>query len=376
MKKLFSLFLALSMLFSFAASAALPDSSGVLSTDGQMLMPELTVKEIPERPADPGALPEDDAGRYFDMEYAGWDAAEKVNIPVSDGTGPKDKYVIVIVHGAHGWTTAYEKGVQKAADFFGIKVEIMDPNWDLATQNQMIDTAINLRPDAIGLIPLNAESAVQQFKKINEAGIPVFGTNTLTTSDAMKYMVCWTGPDDWGQMRKLSAVLAEAMNNEGGICYITHNAGTSPYYARTYGPITEFAKTAPGIKTLDIQTPGFDAVACKQVVADWITRFGTDLKAIFLADDSAQSIGAIDALNEAGRNDILLVAAGNSKTGQDYVKSGNLLAITYQTAEGDGAACIYAMAKYFDGQVVPAIGYLAQEIITIKNVEGFYPVQW
>ncbi len=376
MKKLFALFLALSMLFSFAASAALPDSSGVLSTDGQMLMPELTVKEIPERPADPGALPEDDAGRYFDMEYAGWDAAEKVNIPVSDGTGPKDKYVIVIVHGAHGWTTAYEKGVQKAADFFGIKVEIMDPNWDLATQNQMIDTAINLRPDAIGLIPLNAESAVQQFKKINEAGIPVFGTNTLTTSDAMKYMVCWTGPDDWGQMRKLSAVLAEAMNNEGGICYITHNAGTSPYYARTYGPITEFAKTAPGIKTLDIQTPGFDAVACKQVVADWITRFGTDLKAIFLADDSAQSIGAIDALNEAGRNDILLVAAGNSKTGQDYVKSGNLLAITYQTAEGDGAACIYAMAKYFDGQVVPAIGYLAQEIITIKNVEGFYPVQW
>lgn len=376
MKKLFALFLTLSMLVSLAAFAALPDSSGVLSTDGQMLMPELTVKETPERPENPDALPEDDAGHYFDMEYAGWDAEEKVNIPESDGSGPEGKYVIVIVHGAHGWTTAYEKGVQKAADFFGMKVEIMDPNWDLATQNQMIDTAINLQPDAIGLIPLNAESAVQQFKKINEAGIPVFGTNTLTTSDAMKYMVCWTGPDDWGQMRKLSAVLAEAMNYEGGIAYITHNAGTSPYYARTYGPITEFAETAPDIKTLDIQTPGFDAVACKQVVADWITRFGPELKAIFLADDSAQAIGAIDALNEAGRNDILLVAAGNSKTGQDYIKAGNLLAITYQTAEGDGAACIYAMAKYFDGQEVPAIGYLEQQIITVENVDNFYPVQW
>jgi len=376
MKKLLALLLTLALLLPAAALAALPDSSGVLSTDGQLLMPELTVKDIPERPADPASLPETDAGRYFDMEYAGWDVTEKVNIPVSDGSGPKGKNVIVIVHGAHGWTTAYQKGVQKAADFFGINVEIMDPNWDLATQNQMIDTAINLQPDAIALIPLNAESAVQQFKKINDAGIPAFGTNTLTTSDAMKYMVCWTGPDDWGQMRKLSDVLAKAMNNEGGIAYITHNAGTSPYYARTYGPITQFAVTAPGIKTLDIQTPGFDAVACKQVVADWLTRFGPELKAIFLADDSAQAIGAIDALNEAGRSDVLLVAAGNSKTGQDYVKEGKLLAITYQTAEGDGAAAIYAMAKYFDGQKVPAIGYLAQQIITKENVDNFYPVQW
>ena len=31
--------------------------------------------------------------------------------------------------------------------------------------------------------------------------------------------------------------------------------------ARTYGPITEFKQIAPDIKTLDIQSPGFDAVA-------------------------------------------------------------------------------------------------------------------
>ena len=249
------------------------------------------------------------------MEYAGWDAATKVNIPASPADGPKGKKVILIVHGDHPWTTAYINGAKKACEFFGMTLEAWSPNWDVNVQNQLIDQAINARPDAIGLIPLNAESATQQFRKINEAGIPVFGTNTLPTSDAMKYMISWTGPDDWGQMRLLARKLADAMGNKGGICYITHNAGTSPYFARTYGPITEFKKIAPDIKTLDIQTPGFDAVQCKQVVSDWITRFGTDLNAIFLADDSAQAIGTIDAIKEAGRSDILVVAAGNSKAG-------------------------------------------------------------
>jgi ribose transport system substrate-binding protein len=166
------------------------------------------------------------------------------------------------------------------------------------------------------------------------------------------------------------------MNNEGGICYITHNPGGATYFARTYGPITEFKQIAPNIKTLDIQSPGFDAVATKQVVSDWITKYGTELKAIFLADDSAQAIGAVDALKEAGRTDVLVVAAGNSKQGMDLVKSGDLLAINYQTAEGDGAAVVYSMAKYFAGMEVPPIGYLAQDIITKANVDGFYPPQW
>ncbi|MEG1525012.1 MAG: substrate-binding domain-containing protein [Clostridia bacterium] len=359
-----------------AAGVDLGDPTTVKSTDGQVLMPALTVKDFPERPADPEALAEDDAGRYYDMEYAGWDAATKENIPESPADGPKGKKVIVIVHGDHPWTTAYQNGLQKAADFFGMEIEYWSPNWDVNVQNQLIEQAINAAPDAIGLIPLNAESATQQFRKINEAGIPVFGSNTLPTSDAMKYMVSWTGPDDWGQMRLLAGKLATAMNNKGGVCYITHNAGTSPYFARTYGPITEFKKIAPDIATLDIQTPGFDAVACKQVVSDWITRFGDKLTAIFLADDSAQAIGTIDALKEAGRTDVLVVAAGNSKQGMDLVKSGDLLAINYQTAEGDGGAVVYSMAKFFAGQEVPAIGYLAQDIITTENVDGFYPPQW
>ena len=94
------------------------------------------------------------------------------SFPASPADGPKGKKVILIVHGDHPWTTAYINGAKKACEFFGMELEAWSPNWDVNVQNQLIDQAINARPDAIGLIPLNAESAVQQFRKINEAGIP------------------------------------------------------------------------------------------------------------------------------------------------------------------------------------------------------------
>ncbi|MDR2786362.1 MAG: sugar ABC transporter substrate-binding protein [Treponema sp.] len=352
------------------------DTSGVKSTDGQVLMPPLSAKQVPARPSNPDALPEDDPLHWYDLEYAGWNAGSKISPAKSPANGSIGKHVIVIVHGDHPWTTAYMNGAKKAAAALGMTIDLWSPNWDVNVQNQMIDQAINAKPDAIGVIPINAESAVQQFRKINQSGIPAFGTNTLATAEAMRYMVTWTGPDDWGQMRKLARSLADTMGKKGGIAYITHNPGGSPYFARMWGPRTELKSYAPNIKTLDFQSPGFDAAATKQVVADWITRFGRDLNAIFLADDSAQAIGVADALKEANRTDILVVAAGNSKAGMDLIASGDLLAITYQTAEGDGAAVVKAMGDWFNGKNLPEIGYLAQDIIIKTNVAGFQPPQW
>ena len=352
------------------------DVSGLKSSDGQLLLPPLFPKAVPQRPANPDALPEEDAMHWYDMEYAGWNAGAKINPAKSPGNGSIGKHVIIIVHGDHPWTTGYMNGAKQAAQALGMTIDLWSPNWDVNVQNQMIDQAINARPDAIGVIPINAESAVQQFRRINQANIPAFGTNTLTTAEAMRYMVTWTGPDDWGQMRRLARHLADTMGKTGGIAYVTHNPGGSPYFARMYGPRTELRSYAPNIRTLDFQSPGFEAPATKQVVSDWITRYGRDLNAIFLADDSAQAIGTIDALKEAGRTDVLVVGAGNSKQGMDLIASGDLLAITYQTAEGDGAACVKAMADFFNGKQLPEISYLAQDIVVKSNVTSFQPAQW
>lgn len=352
------------------------DISGLRSADGQTLLPELSSKQVPPRPDNPRSLPETDPMHWYDMEYLGWGVAEKINIPDSPADGAIGKRVIAIINGDHPYLTAYSNGMQKIADAYSMDLTVLSPNWDLAEQNQMLDEAINERPDMIILVPLDARVAIQQVRRVNRAGVPIILSNMLPEEEAMQYAIAWTGPDDWGQFREMARVWADELGRSGGVAYIRHAPGGSPYFARTYGPITELAEYAPDIETLDMQAPGFEAEATMQVVSDWLTRFGDRLTGIGLADDSAQAIGTIEALRRAGREDVLVIAAGNSKVGMDMVQDGDLLAITYQSAEADGAVALKTAVDWFNGLDVDPVLYIPKQVITQENVEDFMPAQW
>ena len=254
--------------------------------------------------------------------------------------------------------------------------KMLNPNYDLNLQNQLIDATINEKPDMILLAAIDAKSSIQQARKINQAGIPLIMFNTIPDTEALKYALAFSGPDDWGQFRMLAKVLADKLGKKGGIAYMTHIPGGSPYFARMMGPISELSTYAPKIKTLDKQSPGFDATKAKQLVSDWITRFGNELSGIVCADDSSQIIGAIEACKNANRKDIVIVAAGNSKVGMDAINSDDLYAITYQSAEADGATPVKMAADWFNGKEIPKIIYLTKRIITKEDVQKYMPAQW
>ena len=347
----------------------------IIGSDGQPVLLTLTGKPIPPRPDDPLALPETDPLHWYDMEYAGW-GAENKSIPESPKDGSIGKHAIVIINGDHPYLTAYSNGAKIAAEALGMTVDVKSPNWDLNVQNQQIDQAINERPDVIILITLDPNAGVQQFRKINQAGIPVIASNMLPDAEAMQYVLTWSGPDDFGQMALLAQAAGAAVNGEGGVCYMTHNPGGSPYYARYNRYEAELAQLYPNMKTLDVQSPGFEADKAKQVASDWITRFGDELKVIQLADDAAQAIGAIEACKAADRTDIIITAAGNSKVGMDGIIAGDVFGITYQSAEGDGAIAIKLAADWFNGKELDPMYYLPQHIITAEDVLSYMPAQW
>ncbi len=353
--------------------------AGVMTTDNHYMMEEGITFEVPEAEGTPEeleALDDSDSAKWHYYEYLDWDESQDAEFPESPADGCKGKHIICIVHGAHAWTTCYMDAFKECCEAVGMTVDIYDPNWDQATQDGYIDQAINEQPDAIALIPLSADHAAQQFKKITDAGIPAFCTNTTIAADAMNYVRAFTGPNDWYQMRNLGAALGEALNGEGGVAYITHNVGGSPYYARLYGPLTEMAEKYPNIKTLDIQSPGFEAAAVKQVVADWITKYGSELNAIVLADDSDQAIGTVEAIQAAGRDDILVVAAGISNQGVELIESGGLFEESYQSCQADAGLCVRTIAEYFNGEDILRVSYIQTDLINIDNVEEFKPCQW
>lgn len=351
----------------------------IKTTDNHDMMAEGTTFDVPkiDKTADElSSLEDSDSEKWHYYEYLDWDTANDATFPESKGDGQNGKHVILIVHGAHAWTTCYEDAFKQCCDAVGMTCDVYDPNWDQSTQDGYVDQAINEAPDAIVVIPVSADHAAQQFKKITAAGIPAFCSNTLPAADAMNYIMAYTGPNDWYQMRNLADKLGEDLGGKGGVCYITHNVGTSPYYARTYGPLTELASKYPDIKSLDIQSPGFEASAVKQVVSDWITKYGDQLNAIVLADDSDQAIGATEACKAAGRDDIIIVAAGISKQGAELIQSGELKAASYQSCQADAGLAVRTVSEYFCGEKINRVAYIGTDIITQDNVDSFLPCQW
>jgi ribose transport system substrate-binding protein len=61
----------------------------------------------------------------------------------------------------------------------------------------------------------------------------------------------------------------------------------------------------------------------------------------------------------------------------DFVKAGTLHAITYQSAEADGALPMKLAADWFCGkEIARPVYYLRKHIITKDDVDQFMPAQW
>ncbi|HUV62888.1 MAG TPA: substrate-binding domain-containing protein [Sedimentisphaerales bacterium] len=352
------------------------DVYALRGTDGQpYILPETESATIPKRPADPKALAETDKGHWWDIEYAGWNVA-KVDMPVSPEDGPRGKRIVLLKAGDHPYWTAYVNGFKVMAKTYEMQVKIYNSNWNMDLQAQQTDQSINERPDMIIFAPVDATACTSLLRRINKAGIPCITSNTIPCDEAMKYCLAWTGPDDWGQFRMLARKFADALGKSGGYSIVRHMPGSSPFFARTYAPITELAEYAPDMKLLAMDTANLEAEGTMQLVSAWLTKYGDELKGLILAGDGFSMTGTLEAVHKSGRKDIVIVAAGNSKTGMDSVKAGDALAITYQSAEGDGAIAVHAAAEWFEGKTLEPVRYLPKHIITQADVDDFMPAQW
>lgn len=327
-------------------------------------------KVVPQAPDSRENLTEESASYWHDLEYAGWDV-EKTNIPESPRNGARGKRVVYIQPGTHPYLEDYRENLQSKADSAGIELIVLQSDWDDELFHRNVDKAITLNPDLILLNPENQKRSTEWYKKINKAGIPVFGGNFLPQKEGFAYLAAWTGPDDWGQSRLLARALADAMNNRGNYAILRHLEGTSSFYARTYGIKTELNRQAPEMKCLDMKAPGIGRQEVYEQVLHWLDTYGTDLQALVCADDELAMLGVVDALKERKREDIVTVAAGSSRTGLELLRHGWLEAISFQNAAVDGSIAMETIIDWFEGIPVEPIRYLPKYIIHKEEAEEF-----
>jgi ABC-type sugar transport system substrate-binding protein/AraC-like DNA-binding protein len=328
-------------------------------------------KEVPPRPRFPELFPKEDSRYWYDLEFAGIDA-KKLPMPVPDAYGAKGKRVIALLPSSHPYHISMMKSMQETCDTFGMlaKFYICDENLEKFTEN--LRKAVEEKPDMIFINPCFFKESKAHFKFLYDHKIPVIALNMIPSEDAFPYILSWVGPDAWGESRLLGRKFAELMDREGGYAIVQHSPDNSTYYSRTWSFITELSTNFPKMRLLDKQTSYLDTKKTEHLVLDWIGKFGSQLKGIISCDDCSVLEGIVSALGKSGRDDIICVSNGSTKTGINYLKEGKVSALCLKSPIVEGATAIKAGVDWFEGLDIPPMLFLPKHIITREDVDELF----
>jgi ribose transport system substrate-binding protein len=149
---------------------------------------------------------------------------------------------------------------------------------------------------------------------------------------------------DEGPAEQTAKILIEAMGGKGGIVGLGGIPSNNPAIERQAGLMKALA-AYPEVQLLDYQAADWDTQKANQIMAGFLTRFGSDIKGVFAAND-VMAYGVNEALRADGMTDIPVVAYDGNLQAVEMVMRGELLATV-------------STNPYWGGGVTAALAYHA-----------------
>ena len=228
-------------------------------------------------------------------------------------------------------------------------------------QQALVDEAITARPDAVLFVATDAEAMIPSIAKLNTAGIPVFSfVNRLLGGQWVSH----AGSDDVALAKNIANYLFLNIKQQGRVLVLAGTPGSMSGRDRMTGFAAAFATHARITRVADVPGEFLQSAARREMAR--VLDSGVEFDAILAAND-AMALGAIEAIEAAGKPLVPVVGVNAVPDAIAAIKSGKLLA----TASFDAMkmACLAAEAalRYLNGESVPREIMLPVEIVERAN---------
>jgi ABC-type sugar transport system substrate-binding protein len=207
------------------------------------------------------------------------------------------------------WVSEYaqvmNQGIEEEAKKQDVNVKTLNAEGDPVKQKEQIEQFISEGVDSIIIAAVDVYSLDDVIKKAKEAGIPVVGVNMyIVAKDESSKMDAYAGPDDV-RAGEMEIEWLVAQNPNAKIAIIEGADGYSATDDRRTG-IENGLKANPTIEVLVQKTGKWDRNEAMKLTENWIQSHGDELDAI-VAHDDEMAMGAIQALENAGMKDKIMV---------------------------------------------------------------------
>ena len=283
-------------------------------------------------------------------EGASEPAAEGSNAAAAGGDGDK-LYIPIISKGfQHQFWQAVKTGAEKAANELGVEITFEGPETEAQVDKQieMLQAALDKKPDAIGFAALDSQAAIPLLQQAKDGNIPVIAFDSGVESDIP---VTTASTDNLAAAALAADKMAELIGGKGQVALIVHDQTSRTGIDRRDGFVNRIKEKYPDIEIVDIQYGGGDQLKSTDL-AKAIMQAYPDLKGFFGANEGS-AIGVINAVSEMGMNGkITVVGYDSGKQQIDAIKSGAMAGAITQNPIGIGYETVKAAVAAVKGETV------------------------
>lgn len=346
MKKLIALLLAVVMVLGMVACAAKTDAPEEKPTDAQT-----------EQPADTTDPAEENSGE------------EETTAPAGDVKVAFITQSLSNASQAYAWSQ-----FEKYAPEYGFTVTLFDENYDAQNGAAAISTCIAQGYTAICMNPTDPSALIPAIMEAKEAGVIIGMYSSEIPEGYEEYRDFMCGTDDIMCGEVAAQTLMEAFPDGCNVVEVGGQSGHSAQIKRHDGFFNTINDSVTVLDSTDCEAWATDDAM--SIMEDFIVKYGSDIDAVYCHWDVGAT-GCIEALKNAGMEDVYVIGVDGCSVGYDQVIEGTqalCIGQSFSQMTQDAFDCITTVMNggTLDNQVV----WTALDIVNAETVGSFPYPEW
>jgi ribose transport system substrate-binding protein len=278
----------------------------------------------------------------------------------------------------HGWLNAINVNAKnEATRYSDVKLVVTEGSNDAATQASQIDSLISQKVDVLVVLPADGKQMTPAGRKAMDAGIPVINLDRIF--DSPQAYRTWIGGDNYRMGLNAGNFIAKQLGGKGTVVELAGIDNLELTQQRTKG-FDDALANFPGIKKIGRAAAEFNVQTGQSRTAE-LLQANPKFDALWNHDDD-QGIGALQAIQQAGRSGFLMVGGAGSKNAMEAIKrdDGVLKAtVLYPPTMSASAIRLARLLGQNKGmgdlteQAIPASVTLFSPVVTKDNVDQYLP---
>lgn len=237
------------------------------------------------------------------------------------------------------------------------------PN-NIVEQIAQVEGAVGRDPELLIFVAIDPDALVPAISKVNAAGIPI--ANVADKSNEGDF-ITYVGYDNFALGEIVARRLAEELGGEGKVIIIDGIKGNHTNEERLKGYKAGLAEY-PGIEVLASQPANFNRLQALNVMEN-LLQSNPQIDGVLTIVDT-MGMGALDAIESAGREGIIVASIDGIQEAVEAVQDGRMLATAEFSGFSMSCLAMDAYDRFKDGEAVPEDIILPTVLIDEGNADA------